>query len=217
MEQQAIIDFIIVVLGILLALFINKLNEKRNHTKRINNIMTIVIKNMRSDLDTLDTLVGVMKSDDKLYQRYIDSKDLDDKLLIDCKFLAVSVQSFTPTVRGYNLLQDARVDFDFKHSELITDIVHHYNVWKPSLKRNEFAILNACIKNTEDMTGFSWFDSAANHHVNSKEYLDYMRTDQFKQQVVFVQFLKNHYQRHLLDFQKRTLDLLNKSLASNYK
>ena len=45
MAEQAIIDFIIVVLGILFALFINKLNEKRNHTKRINNIMTIVISN----------------------------------------------------------------------------------------------------------------------------------------------------------------------------
>ncbi len=29
--EQAIIDFIIVVLGILFALFINKLNEKRKH------------------------------------------------------------------------------------------------------------------------------------------------------------------------------------------
>ena len=200
--EQVIIDFVIVVLGILFALFINKFNEKRKHTKRINNIMTIVINNMRHDIDLLDKEIAIMKSNDKLYQRYVDSKDLDDKLLIDCKVIPVGVRAFTAKTRGYNLLKDARIDFDFTHSELITDILHHYDVKIPTLTKCHVEILDYCTKNTEDMAGFSWFDSAANHDINSKEYLDYMRTNQFKKQVIFVHFLKRHYQRHLLDFQK---------------
>ena len=217
MMEQAIIDFIIVVLGILFALFINKLNAKRNHTKRINNIMKIVVKNMKHDLDNLDRITGIMKSDDKLSQQYIDSNDLDDKLLIDCKHLPVRHQTFTVSTRGYNLLKDARIDFDFKHSELISEIVHHYNVWISALKRDEFKVSDAVVNNANEMNDFSWFDSAANHNVNSQEYLDYMRTDQFRKKVIFVRFLRNHYCRHLLDFQKRTSDLLNRSIASNYK
>ena len=48
--EQAIIDFIIVVLGILFALFLNRVNEKRKHKVRIHNIMNIVVVNMNRDL-----------------------------------------------------------------------------------------------------------------------------------------------------------------------
>ena len=48
--EQAIIDFIIVVLGIIFALFLNRINEKRKHKKRIHSIMNIVVNNMNQDL-----------------------------------------------------------------------------------------------------------------------------------------------------------------------
>ena len=218
MDIQALFfEIIVIIIGVLCALFIDKLNEKRNHIKRINSIMKIVINNMKHDISIIDKIIQTKKSDDKLYQRYIHAKDLDDKLLIDCGNIPVTTQSFTAKVRGYNLLKDARVDFDFKNSELITDIVHHYNLFLTSLKKYELEIYDTCSKNIDEMTSFTWFDSVANHHINSKEYIDYIRTDQFKKQLLFMQFLKNHYCSHLLDYQNRTSILLKRSLESNYK
>ena len=59
--EQALFDFIIVVLGILFALFLNRINEKRKHKKRIHSIMTIVVANMNQDLAYLK---GVIKDID---------------------------------------------------------------------------------------------------------------------------------------------------------
>ena len=38
--------------------------------------------------------------------------------------LATNYPSFQVSTRGFNLLKDAKVDFDFKDSDLITEIIN---------------------------------------------------------------------------------------------
>ena len=215
--EQTIIDFIIVVLGILFALFINKLNSRRLHGDRINNIMSIVIKNMKSDIDAAKGCADSIEFDNQKYQIFINEENADDELLIDCKMIPVSFSWFSPKTRGYLLLKDARVDFDFRNSELITDIVHFYKSRLLHIELTRKIISNISLQNIEDMSSFNWFDSAINHDSNSTEYLDYMRADAFKQKLVYMQSMKNLYKKAILDYRKFLAELLNRVIESDYK
>ena len=215
--EQAIIDFSIVVLGILVALFLNRINEKRKHKKRINSIMSIVIKNIKSDLDNIKKCTASLDLDNKKYKIFINEKNPDDELLIDCKMIPVSFLYFSPKTRGYLLLKDARIDFDFRDSELITDVVHFYNSWLSHLEFIKEKILNIASKNIEGMSSFEWFDSAINHDSNTKNYLDYMRTDTYKQKVVYMQSMKNLYKDLLLMYDNKIAEFLDRIIESDYK
>ena len=215
--EQAIIDFIIVVLGILFALFLNRINDKRKHKKRINSIMSIVIKNIKSDLDNIKKCTASLDLDNKKYKIFINEKNPDDELLIDCKMIPVSFSYFSPKTRGYLLLKDARIDFDFRDSELITDVVHFYNSWLSHIEFMKEKILNIASKNIEGMSSFEWFDSAINHNSNTKNYLDYMRTDTYKQKVVYMQSMKNIYKDLLLMYDNKIAEFLDRIIESDYK
>jgi len=215
--EQAIIDFIIVVLGILFALFINKLNERRMHINRINNIMTIVIKDMENDISAIDRGVKSVDLANTLKCKYLESKDIADELLINCKMIPFHFNTFVPQSRGYNLLKDATVNFNFKNSDLITEILHFYDGSLPHINSTQALILNIISNNTEDISKYSWYDSAINYDSNSKDYLDYMRIDDFKHKLVYTQSIKNVFSGQMLLYRERISKLLKMSIESDYK
>ena len=72
-------------------------------------------------------------------------------------------------------------------------------------------------KNIKYMSSFDWFDSAINHDSNTKNYLDYMRTDTFKQKVVYMQSMKNICKEILLKYDNNLSEFLDRIIASDYK
>ena len=214
--MQIVFEFIVVVFGILIALFINKLNEKRNHTKRINNIMTIVINNLNKDLAIINRILDDLEEDEISYKRYVNAENINEEIIQSVHHIPVNLTIFTPSDRGYNLLKDARVDFDFKDSELITDIVQFYNVWIGSMQRLIDKLLDNLESNTRSMSFFSWFDSAKDG-VFAQKSLDYMKTDEYRQLLVYANFQRGMYKSDLLEYKERATMILQRVIKSDYK
>ena len=112
--EQAIIDFIIVVLGIIFALFLNRINEKRKHKKRIHSIMNIVVNNMNQDLAGIEWTLKHIDHNLGLFNKLQKKILMGEEELKECMHFAIDYATFSISKRGYNLLKDARIDFEFK-------------------------------------------------------------------------------------------------------
>jgi hypothetical protein len=218
--EQAIIDFIIVVLGILFALLINRVNEKRNHSKRINSIMDIVVDNMTMDLKGIKERILLLDTHSKLYNKFIEQKNPNDDILKKCERMSVTVELFEIETRGYSLLKDARIDFEFKDSILITQITSFYKLWVKVMEQTQDEVLmGLAIKNTEHRSSFNWFhDVAINSNNSNQDFLEYLRTDDFRNRITYKNWVETILlRRYLSEYREGVEWLLEKIEASDYK
>ena len=218
--MEIIIEFAVVLFGVLCALSINKINEKRNHSKRINNIMDIVVDNMTMDLEKIKKRIILLDTYSKLYNKFIEQKNPNDDILKECEFLPVNVPSFKITARGYNLLKDARIDFEFKDSKLITEITRFYKLWITYIdKIQEEVLMDLAVKNVEQRSSFNWFhDVAINKNTSNQDFLEYLRTDDFKNRLTYKHWVETTVlRRYLSDYRGGVEQLLEKIEASDYK
>ena len=218
--MEIIIEFVVVLFGVLLALSINKINEKKNHRKRIYSIMDIVIDNMTMDLKKIKRRIILLEDHSKLYNKFIAQKNPNDDILKECEWMPVHVESFEITTRGYNLLKDARIDFEFKDSKLITEITSFYKIWVTYIgKIQEEVLMNLAVKNTEHRSSFNWFhDVAINKNTSNQDFLEYLRTDDFKNRLTYKHWVETTVlRRYLSDYRGSIEQLLEKIEASDYK
>ena len=117
--QDLFFEFFVVVFGILSALFINKINQKRNHKKRIQSIMDIVKNDLLKDLKEAENLIQNINKN-ILSKKVVNGDKLTDKEKKQSMNLTTHYPLFQISTRGFNLLKDAKVDFDFKYSDLIS-------------------------------------------------------------------------------------------------
>ena len=121
-----LIDFAIVFLGILLALFFNKINQRRAHKKRIKSIMDIIKKDFNNDLKSVEATIEDINGK-ILHKKVINGEVLNDNEKLNSMSLSTNYSMFQISTRGFNLLKDTKVDFDFKDSNLITEIINLYD------------------------------------------------------------------------------------------
>ena len=218
--MEIIIEFVVVLFGVLCALSMNKINEKRNHSKRINNIMDIVVDNMTMDLEKIKRRIILLDAHSKIYNKFIEQKNPNDDILMECEALPVSVPLFEITTRGYNLLKDARIDFEFKNSKLVTEITHFYKVWLICIvKTQEEVLMDLAVKNTKHRSSFNWFhDVEINKNRSNQDFLEYLRTDDFKNRITYKYWVEaTVLRRYLSGYREGIERLLEKIEASDYK
>ena len=215
-----ILEYVLLVSGILLALFIDKLNEKRRHKNRIHSIMNIIIQNMKKDIEKVKEKIKEIDRDNKLYNKFYESRnktgeEIND-LLIKAHGLAVSVgQLFSVSDRGYHLLKDARVDFEFKDSTLISEIVHYYNRAIPWIDQDQKEQIKEAQKNIRHQSKFSWFQD---FDVTNNDLLEYLRSEDHQQRCMYMNWLKTTILKRDLSMYKSHLeDFLEKINQSDYK
>ena len=184
--MEIIIEFIVVLFGVLCALSMNTINEKRNHRKRINNIMDIVVDNMTMDLEKIKKRILLLDTHSKLYNKFIEQKNPNDDILKECQWMPVHVPNFEITARGYNLLKDARIDFEFKDSMLITEITAFYHYWIKGVEHIQDILLELAVENVKHRSSFNWFhDSVVKENRSNQDFLEYLRTDDFKKRITY--------------------------------
>jgi len=218
--MEIIIEFAVVLFGVLCALSINKINEKRNHSKRINNIMDIVVDNMTMDLEKIKKRIILLDAHSKLYNKFIEQKNPNDDILKKCERMSVTVELFEIETRGYSLLKDARIDFEFNDSILITQITSFYKTWVKVMEQTQDEVLmGLAIKNTEHRSSFNWFhDVAINSNNSNQDFLEYLRTDDFRNRITYKNWVETILlRRYLSEYREGVEWLLEKIEASDYK
>ena len=131
---QIIIDFSVVVFGILFALFLNRLNDKRKKEKKIKNILGIISSNMSTDIKSIDKMINHLEEHEHLVKDVVNGKikSVKNSPLKDSeiKFIQEFIGSFwkiSMEKRGYYLLKDVNIDYELKDDRLLTEIIDMYD------------------------------------------------------------------------------------------
>tara|TARA_B110000459_G_C16381106_1_gene389871 strand:+ start:50 stop:700 length:651 start_codon:yes stop_codon:yes gene_type:complete len=215
--EQALFDFIIVVLGILFALFLNRINEKRKHKKRIHSIMTIVVANMNKDLANLKWVIKDIDHKIGLFNKLQKEILMSEEELKECMHFAIDYPTFVIAKRGYNLLNDARVDFEFKGSRLISRIILHYDMFMPMLERHDNLETNQAEENHRLFFNLT-FSSDYYNNTLSEEMKKYMQTNDYLNMAeYFLCGLRNDYKKHLESLRHSILYTLQEIDKSDFK
>tara|TARA_B110000196_G_scaffold273826_1_gene250450 strand:- start:6 stop:656 length:651 start_codon:yes stop_codon:yes gene_type:complete len=215
--EQAIIDFIIVVLGILFALFLNRVNEKRKHKARIHNIMNIVVINMNQDLAGIKYILKDIDYKSALFNKLQKGILMSEEELKECMHFAIDYPTHTIGKRGYNLLKDARVDFEFKGSNLISKIIQNYDAYISIFKRHDNLEVKQAAENHRLFFNLT-FASDYYNNVLSEEMKNYMQTtDYLNMAEYFLYGLRNEYKSSLEAYKERIVAILQEIDKSNFK
>ena len=131
---QIIIDFSVVVFGILFALFLNRLNDKRKKEKKIKNILGIISSNMSTDIKNIDKALNHFEEHEHLLKDVINGKTNSVKNSplkeSEIKFIQEFIGTFwriPMEKRGYYLLKDVNIDYELKDDRLLTEIIYMYD------------------------------------------------------------------------------------------
>ena len=211
------IDFIIVVLGILFALFLNRINEKRKHKKRIHSIMNIVVANMNQDLVSIECTLKDIDHKIDLFNKLQKEILMSEEELKECMHFAIDYPTFSISKRGYNLLKDARIDFEFKGSELISRIILNYDAYISMLERHDNLETNQAEENHRLFFNLT-FSSDYYNDTLSEEMKNYMQTNDYLNMAeYFLCGLRNEYKQHLESYKQQIIGCLQDIDKSDFK
>ena len=174
-----ILEYVLLVSGILLALFIDKLNEKRRHKNRIHSIMSIVIKNFNTDLKNIKKTIRDITIREALYNKIINDEDITEEEIASSMNLSTNYPHFNISNRGYNLLKDARVDFEFQESNLISEITELYDNYIDGITSYSLYLRNNTEKNFSSFQKKSWGVDFYNNKV-TQGYVNYVKTNEYR-------------------------------------
>ena len=216
MQIQALFfEFFVVVFGILSALFINKINQKRNHKKRIHSIMDIVKNDLIKDLkDAEKSIQNINKN--ILFEKVVNGDKLTEKEKKQSMDLATNYPSFQVSTRGFNLLKDAKVDFDFKDSDLITEIINLYDMYLDIFKSYSLYLRNNSERNLRSFMKYSWSVEFYKFEI-SEGYLKFLESAEYKAMISYHNMLiDGPWKNALLGYQKEIKETLEKIELSEF-
>ena len=131
LNSSHISEILVVVLGVLIALFINNINENRKRKRRISGILDVIKENMRQDIDKLNKEFPIIDNKADLIGRLIGGKIKIEELTPEEKidlhaFLFAYPQVNFIKKEGYRLLRDADFDYNIKKDKILSEIIGMY-------------------------------------------------------------------------------------------
>lgn len=212
--ESFILDFIVVVLGILFALFLNRFNEIRKNKKRIHSIMNIIVDNMNADLSSIQFFRKDIDHKFALFDKLQKKSLMSEEELKECMLLATDYMVFGISRRGYNLLKDARIDFEFKNSELISTLAVRYDWYLSTQKMYDRLALNISEKNTRSLYDLDCSMDFYNN-ILSEEVKNHMQTNDYLNMVqYFLYSMCGNYKKLYEDWER---DISKHALPAIYK
>jgi hypothetical protein len=155
----AIGEITLVMIGILLALYVNNLNEKRQKNQQLTSIFKTIKKDMVTDTLVATEIIkfydSINKYSTKIISYEYDSKSIDNCTL--CKSLTTVYQPFTIQDKGYQMLNKYE-EFGFKKEDTLPSIItQFYKISSNMIAQNNEFVKTETLKNLEFYTTQPWF------------------------------------------------------------
>ena len=210
-----LIDFAIVFLGILFALFFDKISKRRSHKKRINSIMEIIKNDFINDLKSVEEVIKTINSN-TLHSKVIIGDVLNDKEKEQSMALSTNYPRFLISTRGFNLLKDTKVDFDFKDSDLITEIINLFDNHIDRLGSYSLYLKDNTERNHRSFTKYPWAVEFYNWEI-SDGYLKFLESTEYKSNLSYhFSLITGPWKYGLTRYQKEIKDILKKIEKSSF-
>tara|TARA_R110001632_G_scaffold43376_6_gene110052 strand:+ start:55494 stop:56207 length:714 start_codon:yes stop_codon:yes gene_type:complete len=184
-------EILLVVLGILIAVYLNNWNEERKEAKELENILSIIKDDLENDIKEAKEVIQFEEGKNNLYQRFFD-EDLiakDYKENIRYRRLIFGFKEISFNKRGFELLNNYKNSLEISNDVLITLILELYSdrieeVHADNALRNlDFEINYKYWKNQD------WWSNYIREEIDDK-FIDYALTSQdYKNRVASWHFI----------------------------
>ena len=226
LDPQNFIDIIVVVAGVLIALFINNLNDERKRKRRIKSILDIVRDNIKQDLQMIKNEYSILEKKFSTIEKIIKSTIKYEELSVDDKFLIINVLFTNPKhiiirKEGYRLLKDADFNYNIDKNKVISDIISMYQLNITRLERDRDRIVSTAERNAINYVQEEWLSCDwLEYNVEKKEILPLsienfikksLSSSHFINDVDYMANVISHYWDSLKDYEndlKRVLKLI---------
>jgi len=204
----AVGEIILVVVGILIAVTLNNLNEKRKVRNEVKQIASQVHQKLSRDLIKTQELLGYLNEDIKLYNSYLNIEDLTVKerlaITLQAPFLVTISVDFLDVNPVVSSSLDKATILNDSLSKKLLDIDQLYNGAGKGLTLMEGIISAELIKNLNHIKeNFQWYNKLVSGGSFTIEEYKYFGTPDYRNRVVHMKFLYlDGYRSILRDFEE---------------
>ena len=181
----AIGEIALVMIGILLALYVNNWNEERKLKSNINNTLVTVAYDLEADTLSASTIIEFYKTNLENSKRVIKGEINKDNYMecLACLNLVTIYQPFTTQNKGFEQLKTLTEQSNSKKDSLIADITRFYSVYTPMVEKNNNRMETIVMKNFNDFEKFPWFLDLAQNNLTDEIITYYTESDDYKRRV----------------------------------
>jgi len=216
----AIGEIVLVVIGILIALQVNNLNEKRKLDKKTKAIFSQIIDELVIDTYTLKDMTDFYQYKDSLINVYFktDFKDitLGDNNQIRESDLENLIRTYAPLTihdRGFNLLMSHTDQLDDSYNDEINELLYLYEDLRNSIDNFYSGLLDMLLEHRQHMIkNHNWYSKKNIKAELSKEELNYYKYDSiYKNYVSFYDDMIRNITLPARVFQDKAIKFCNKT------
>lgn len=155
----AIGEIVLVMIGILLALYVNNLNEERKLKNNINNTLRTISYDLEVDTLSARSIIEYYDANAKNSKKIIDREITMEnyKECPECMSLVTIYKPFNIQTKGFEQLKNLIDERATEKDSLIIDITKFYTIFKPLIAKNNDRMETIVMRNFTDFEKFPWF------------------------------------------------------------
>ena len=153
----AIGEIILVVIGILIALYINNANEKRKNNEKIATILKEIQKDILTDITESINLFDRYKRVDSIQDLILNNKyTYEDYMSWKVQFIDLYYDSHEVQTNGYDNLMQNIDNISEEYKDLLKELKHLYVIDKSDLDVSNRRIQNTVYENVDSYYSKKW-------------------------------------------------------------
>jgi hypothetical protein len=217
----AIGEIALVMIGILLALYVNNWNENRKLKSVINNTLSTISYDLEADTLSANTIIKFYKKNLEDSNRILNNEITPDNYMdcLNCFSLVTIYQPFSIQTKGFEQLKQLTDETNTQKDSLISDITRLYSVYTPLIKKSNDRMETIVMKNFYELEKFPWFIDLATNNLSEEVIKYYTTSEDYKKRVASHRMLAvgNHlgatqkYKEDAIELINRIKQRLNKS------
>ena len=166
----AIGEIALVMIGILLALYVNNLNEERKLKNNINNTLRTISYDLEVDTLSAKNLIEYYDANEKNSKKIINKEITMDNYreYPECMSLVTIYRPFNIQTKGFDQLKNLMDERNSEKDSLIADITKFYSLFMPIIDKNNDRMETIVMKNFSDFEEFPWFIDLAKGNMTNE-------------------------------------------------
>ncbi|MEM6805778.1 MAG: hypothetical protein AAF696_30545 [Bacteroidota bacterium] len=212
-------EIILVIIGILLGLSLNKWNEGRIQLDTLENDLTVILEDLRKDTLEVRRIIDYHLDVEEKMKLIIKGELEKDSLLAcpACLSALISLQPFYMEKQGYQLLQKYEENTVLKEDSLVTNIIQFYGNTLEKQKLNLDLLTSNLERNLiEWQENYPWFTEVLGKgQFDHPEFVNYLLNDPIYKNRMTYQMILNYrnYVPFLQEFNKTATKLMQEIKA----
>ena len=181
----AVGEIALVMIGILLALYVNNLNEGRKLKNNINANLRTIAYDLEADTLSASTIIEFYKKNLENSNRILNNEITPENYLdcLNCFNLVTIYQPFMIQTKGFEQLKRLTDETNTQKDSLISDITRFYSVYTPIIEKNNDRMETIVMKNFYDLEKFPWFIDLATNNLSEEVIKYYTTSEDYKKRV----------------------------------